>query len=92
MRIVETLVDNTTRELLLLKNKNGTGYQYINLDKQHICPCKFESIEKALKDLDGLIEKGKIKKYEIVSLEEPPSPPEPSESSSTTVSIKTKLD
>ena len=91
MRIIETLADGTTRELMLLKNKNGTGYQYINLDKKHICPCKFESIEEALKDLDRLIEKGKIKKYEIVSLEEPPSPPEPTENSSTTVFIKDKL-
>ena len=91
MRIIETLADGTTRELLLLKNKDGTGYQYINLDKQHICPCKFETIEEALKDLDRLIEKGKIKKYEIVSLEEPPSPPEPTENSSTTVFIKDKL-
>ena len=85
MKIIETLVDGTTRELMLLKNKNCSGYQYINLYKQHICPCKFESIEEALKDLDKFIEKGKIKKYEIVSLEEPPSPPTPNENSSTTV-------
>lgn len=34
-----------------MKNKIDNTYSYINLTKQHICPCKFNSIEDALEDL-----------------------------------------
>lgn len=66
MEILETKADGSTRTLLLLKNKDGSGYQYINLEKGHICPCKFNTEEEAFKDLEKLIEKGKIKKYVII--------------------------
>ena len=39
-------------EVLLLPHKDGSGYSYINLTKGHICPCKFSSIEDAIKDMD----------------------------------------
>lgn len=32
-----------TVEVLILPNKDGSGYQYVNLTKGHICPCKFKT-------------------------------------------------
>ena len=32
-----------TVEVLVLPNKDGSGYQYVNLTKGHICPCKFKT-------------------------------------------------
>ena len=38
-------------EVLLFRNKSDNTYSYINLTKGHICPCKFKTIERAIKDL-----------------------------------------
>lgn len=38
MLITEILNDFQKREIALLPNKDGSGYQFINLDKGHICP------------------------------------------------------
>ena len=50
----------------LMKNKLEDSYSYVNITKGHICPCKFSSIESAIKDMDTYIKKGKIIKYEII--------------------------
>ena len=56
MLITEILNDFQKREIALLLNKDGSGYQFINLDKGHICPggekissfCgEFESLQQA---------------------------------------------
>ena len=44
----------------MLKNKNDNTYSYVNLTKGHICPCRFLSIEEAVKDMDRLKEEGKL--------------------------------
>ena len=38
-------------EVLLFRNKSDNTYSYINLTKGHICPCKFKTLEHAIKDL-----------------------------------------
>ena len=38
-------------EVLLFRDKSDNTYSYINLTKGHICPCKFKTIEHAIKDL-----------------------------------------
>lgn len=38
------------RKVLLLPSKDGKIWQYVNLTKGYICPCKFDSKEEALKD------------------------------------------
>lgn len=38
----------------IMKNKSDETYSFINLTKEHICPCKFNSIDDALKDMDRL--------------------------------------
>lgn len=38
-------------EVLLLPNKIGETYSFVNLTKGHICPCKFNSVCEALLDI-----------------------------------------
>lgn len=47
----------------ILQNKDDNSYSYVNLTKGHICPCKFNSIEEALGDMDKKIEEGSIISY-----------------------------
>lgn len=47
----------------ILKNKKDNTYLFINLTKEHICPCRFPSVEAALKDMDAKIVTGEIVKY-----------------------------
>ncbi|EGT3606880.1 hypothetical protein ACSW9O_15915 (plasmid) [Clostridium perfringens] len=47
----------------IFKNKIDNTYSFINFTKRHICPCRFNSIEEALKDLEKYKQKNKIKKY-----------------------------
>lgn len=44
----------------ILKNKIDNTYSFVNLSKEHICPCKFKSENDALKDLRQQFEEGKI--------------------------------
>ena len=47
----------------IMKNKVDNTYSFINLTKEHICPCKFESVDGALKDMDERVENGEINYY-----------------------------
>lgn len=55
-----------TVEVILLPNKDGSGFQYINLSKGHICPCKFKTKVEALADLEEERKKGKVISYLIL--------------------------
>ena len=56
---------NDEVDVLLLKNKEESTFSFVNLTKCHICPCKFNSIEEALQDLETYKNKGKIIKWVI---------------------------
>jgi hypothetical protein len=45
--------NNKISIVTIMPIKETNRYHYINLTKQHICPCEFLSIEDALKDLDN---------------------------------------
>ena len=47
----------------IMKNKSDETYSFINLSKEHICSCKFNSIDDALKDMNWLKDCGKIINY-----------------------------
>jgi len=47
----------------ILRNKADNTYSFINLTKEHICPCKFASVDDALRDMDNQIAQGKILRY-----------------------------
>ena len=55
-----------TVEVLILPNKDGSGYQYVNLTKGHICPCKFKTEIDALRDMDKKVSEGKVLSYEEI--------------------------
>ena len=50
----------------ILKNKIDNTYSFVNLSKEHICPCRFESEDDALKDLHRQLEEQKIKEAEVI--------------------------
>ena len=47
----------------IMKNKLDGTYSFVNLTKEHICPCKFESVDDALKDIDEKINSGEVIRY-----------------------------
>lgn len=50
----------------IIKNKSDGTYSFINLTKEHICPCRFSSVEEALLDMDKKIKEGTVLKYEKI--------------------------
>ena len=56
--------------VLLLKHKNTEEYSFVNLTKGHICPCRFKSINEAVKDLEERKESGNIINYKFIEREE----------------------
>lgn len=47
----------------IMKNKANDTYSFVNLTKEHICPCEFKSIDDALNDMDEKVENGEINYY-----------------------------
>lgn len=50
----------------IMKNKSDGTYSFINLTKEHICPCRFSSMEEALLDMDKKIKDGTVLKYKKI--------------------------
>jgi len=50
----------------IMKNKSDGTYSFINLTKEHICPCRFSSVEEALLDMDKKIKEGTVLKHEKI--------------------------
>lgn len=66
MKFLVTRPEDTVL-VYLMKNKNDNTYSYVNITKNHICPCRFSSIDDAIKDMDRLKEEGKIIRYELTN-------------------------
>lgn len=47
----------------IMRNKSDNTYSFVNLTKGHICSCRFDSIEDAVKDMDEKILNGEISGY-----------------------------
>lgn len=47
----------------IMRNKSDNTYSFVNLTKNHICPCRFDSVEDAVKDMDQKILNGEISGY-----------------------------
>ena len=67
MLIYRVVRPKDTVDVVLMKHKADGKFSYVNLTKQHICPCRFDSIEDALSDMDRLISEGKIIRYYTLS-------------------------
>lgn len=50
-------------EVIIIKNKSDHTFLFVNLTKQHICPCRFESVEEVVKDMIRLKAEGKIRDF-----------------------------
>ena len=60
MIIKEIRTDGKVYDISIFVNESGK-YQYVNLTKEKICPCEFDSYEAAFADLLKYINQGKIK-------------------------------
>lgn len=47
----------------IMPHKDDKKYSFINLTKNHICPCKFSSVDEAIADMERLKREGKIISY-----------------------------
>lgn len=47
----------------IMLNKSDHTYSFVNLTKGHICPCRFASIEDAIKDMEEKKDSGEIVDY-----------------------------
>lgn len=52
-------------EVAIMKHKENNKYSLVNLTKGHICTCKFDTIDDAIRDLDECVRKEKVLKYMI---------------------------
>lgn len=59
------LVQRTNGNVIvsIMRNKSDNTYSFVNLTKGHICPCRFDSVEDAVKDIDEKILNGEIVGY-----------------------------
>ena len=60
--------ESSTIIIDIFKHKNKEKYSFINITKQHICPCEFNSKEEALSDLEKYKDRGIIKQYFEINL------------------------
>lgn len=47
----------------IIPHKNNGKYSFVNLTKNHICPCEFNNVDDAIADMDRLKSEGKIISY-----------------------------
>lgn len=59
------LVQRTNGNVIvsIMRNKSDNTYSFVNLTKNHICPCRFNSIEDAVKDMDEKVLNSEIVGY-----------------------------
>ena len=57
-----------TVKVILIRHKIEEQYSFVNLTKGHICPCKFHSVEAAMKDLEEYKRRGDIIEYKEIKL------------------------
>lgn len=41
-----------TVEVIIMPHKNSEKYSFVNITKNHIYPCLFDSLEDAIKDIE----------------------------------------
>ena len=53
---------------LLMQHKISKEWSFVNLTKQHICPCKFKTYDEAIEDLENHVKDGKIVSWHYCDL------------------------
>lgn len=47
----------------VMRNKNDNTFSFVNLSKEHVCPCRFSTEEEAWEDLERERQAGKVLNY-----------------------------
>lgn len=63
MRVFNIKRQKDNVKVLLLKHKTDGLFSFVNLTKEHICPCRFLTEKDAIRDLESYKENGKIIEY-----------------------------
>lgn len=64
--IIVNKPDGTTYTCLLMRHKFKKTWSFINLTKQHICPCKFNTDQEAIQDLEQQVKDGKVASWHYI--------------------------
>ena len=54
---------NDSVMVAIMPHKDKNKYSFVNLTKNHICPCEFNSVDGAIADMERLKKEGKIISY-----------------------------
>ena len=65
LRFIVKKPDGEESVVVIFKNKSDDTYSFVNLTKEHICSCKFKTIEEAIQDMNDRLKKGLIKSYVV---------------------------
>ena len=50
----------------IIYDKYFNKYRFVNLSKNHICKCRFDTVEDAVADMERLKQEGKLIEYESI--------------------------
>lgn len=50
----------------IIYDKYFNKYRFVNLNKNHICKCRFDTIEDAVADMERLKQEGKLIEYKLI--------------------------
>lgn len=65
LRFIVKKPDGEESVVVIFKNKSDGTYSFVNLTKEHICSCKFKTIEEAIQDMNDRLRKGLIESYVV---------------------------
>lgn len=61
-----TRKDNSTVLTTILFDEGERAFRFVNITRNHICPCKFKSLDEALSDLEEKVKEGSVLHYELI--------------------------
>lgn len=61
-----TRKDNSTVLTTILFDEGEMAFRFVNITRNHICPCKFKSLDEALSDLEEKVKEGSVLHYELI--------------------------
>ena len=63
LRFIVKKPDGEESVVVIFRNKSDSTYSFVNLTKEHICSCKFKTIDEAIQDMNDRLKKGLIESY-----------------------------
>lgn len=62
-----TRKDGSTVLTTILFDEGVGGYRFVNITRNHICPCIFKTEKEALEDLEQKQKEGSVLHYELIA-------------------------